>query len=71
LPAGAQNHTSAGPAHAWQNGGVILKDITAWYNAGLLKSRETVFDGIDHAVDAFLGVMRGENIGKMMVRLSD
>lgn len=49
----------------------FMNDITAWYNAGLLKSRETVFDGIDHAVDAFLGVMRGENIGKMMVRLSD
>lgn len=49
----------------------FMQDITSWYNAGLLKSRETVFDGIEHAVDAFLGVMRGENIGKMMVRLSD
>lgn len=49
----------------------FMADITRWYNAGQLKSRETVFDGIERAVDAFLGVMRGENIGKMMVRLSD
>jgi NADPH-dependent curcumin reductase CurA len=28
-----------------------------------------VVDGIDHAVDAFLGMMRGENIGKMIVRI--
>lgn len=47
------------------------RDIVSWYNAGKLKSRETLFDGIDHAVDAFLGVMRGENIGKMLVKLGD
>ena len=47
------------------------RDIVAWYNAGQLQSRETIFDGIDQAVDAFLGVMRGENVGKMLVRLSD
>lgn len=49
----------------------FMRDITAWYNAGQLKSKETVFEGIDRAVDAFLGVMRGENLGKMLVRLSD
>jgi NADPH-dependent curcumin reductase CurA len=36
---------------------------------GSLTSRETFNDGIDHAVDAFLGVLRGENVGKMLVRL--
>jgi NADPH-dependent curcumin reductase CurA len=36
---------------------------------GRLQSRETFVDGIDHAVDAFLGVLRGENTGKMIVRL--
>ena len=40
-----------------------------WIADGTLTSRETFVDGIDHAVDAFLGVLRGENIGKMLVRL--
>jgi NADPH-dependent curcumin reductase CurA len=40
-----------------------------WLSSGELQSRETFVDGIDHAVDAFLGVLRGENTGKMVVRL--
>lgn len=40
-----------------------------WLAAGSLTSRETFVDGLDHAVDAFLGLMRGENTGKMVVRL--
>jgi len=40
-----------------------------WLADGSLSSRETFVDGIDHAVDAFLGVLRGENTGKMLVRL--
>ena len=40
-----------------------------WLSDGRLQSRETFADGIDSAVDAFLGVLRGENTGKMVVRL--
>ena len=40
-----------------------------WVADGRLVSRETVVDGLDHAVDAFLGLHRGENLGKMLVRL--
>ena len=40
-----------------------------WLAAGALQSRETFVDGIEHAVDGFLGVLRGENTGKMVVRL--
>ncbi|WP_392544143.1 NADP-dependent oxidoreductase [Oryzobacter telluris] len=40
-----------------------------WIAEGRLQSRETFVDGIDHAVDAFLGVLRGDNTGKMVVRL--
>ena len=41
----------------------------AWVAEGRLTSRETVADGLDHAVDAFLDLMRGANTGKMLVRL--
>ena len=28
-------------------------------------------DGLENAVDAFLGLLSGANVGKMLVRLSD
>ena len=34
---------------------------------GSVSHTETVVEGIDHAVDAFLGLLRGENTGKMIV----
>ncbi len=43
-------------------------EMTAWLAAGEIVYDETVIDGIDNAVEAFLGLMRGENTGKMLVR---
>jgi len=43
-------------------------DMAAWLTSGEVVFDETVVDGIDNAVDAFLGLMRGENTGKMVVR---
>ncbi|GAB2740895.1 NADP-dependent oxidoreductase [Nocardioides pakistanensis] len=40
-----------------------------WLSEGRLTYRETFVDGLDHAVDAFLDLHRGANIGKMLVRL--
>ena len=42
-------------------------DMAGWLASGEVVFDETVVDGIDHAVDAFLGLMRGENTGKMVV----
>ncbi|MGA7206638.1 MAG: NADP-dependent oxidoreductase, partial [Specibacter sp.] len=39
-----------------------------WFTAGKIAYDETVVDGIENAVDALLGMMRGENTGKMVVR---
>ena len=36
---------------------------------GRLQHRETVVEGIDNAPKAFLGLLRGENIGKMLVKV--
>ncbi|MFJ4185689.1 NADP-dependent oxidoreductase [Kitasatospora sp. NPDC089509] len=36
--------------------------------SGALVPDETVVDGFDHVVDAFLGMLRGANTGKMIVR---
>jgi NADPH-dependent curcumin reductase CurA len=53
----------------WDLGGEYARRAAGWIAEGTLTSRETFADGIDHAVDAFLGVLRGENVGKMVVRL--
>ncbi|MEH0110928.1 NADP-dependent oxidoreductase [Tersicoccus sp. MR15.9] len=39
-----------------------------WLRDGKVVTDETVIDGIDHAVDGFLAMMRGENVGKMVIR---
>ncbi|MGW0530716.1 NADP-dependent oxidoreductase [Streptomyces sp. NPDC003032] len=36
---------------------------------GTLRTEQTVVDGIDQAPEAFLGVLRGANTGKMLVRI--
>jgi NADPH-dependent curcumin reductase CurA len=40
-----------------------------WVGDGRLRYRETVIDGIENAPGAFLGLLRGENIGKMLVQV--
>jgi NADPH-dependent curcumin reductase CurA len=37
--------------------------------SGKVQSRETVYEGIDSAADAFLGLFTGANTGKMLVRI--
>ena len=49
--------------------GEFYRRAGAWVADGSLKYQETVVDGLDHAVDAFLGLHRGDNTGKMLVRL--
>jgi NADPH-dependent curcumin reductase CurA len=47
----------------------FIRDMTAWTKEGRMKWRETIFDGLEKAPEAFIGLFKGENIGKMLVRL--
>jgi NADPH-dependent curcumin reductase CurA len=44
-------------------------EMAPWVANGTVKSRETVVDGLENTPDAFLGLFKGENTGKMLVRL--
>lgn len=47
----------------------FLADMVPWIQQGKIKSQETVVEGIDNAVDAFLALFSGDNFGKMVVKL--
>ena len=49
--------------------GEFYRKAGAWLADGKLAHRETVVDGLDSAVDAFLDLHRGVNTGKMLIRL--
>lgn len=42
-----------------------------WVQSGQLKYRETVVKGFENIPNAFLGLFRGENIGKQLVKVAD
>jgi hypothetical protein len=47
----------------------FVKDLAGWVAEGKIKWRETVEEGIERAPDAFLKLFKGENLGKMLVKL--
>jgi hypothetical protein len=44
-------------------------EMGPWVANGTVKSKETVVEGLDHTLDAFLGLFEGANTGKMLVKL--
>lgn len=44
--------------------------MAEWFAAGRIAYDETVVDGVENTVEAFLDMMRGGNTGKMLVRVS-
>ena len=45
----------------------FLDEVTPWVGRRPGAFAETVVEGVDHAVEAFQGLLRGENTGKMLV----
>jgi NADPH-dependent curcumin reductase CurA len=54
--------------HLW---GDFQRDMAGWLKEGRIKYQETIREGIDNAPGALIGLMGGENAGKMLVRLAD
>ena len=48
----------------------FYETVSGWLGSGELVVRETVRDGLEDAVPAFLDLLRGGNTGKMVVRLT-
>ncbi|MFF4744060.1 NADP-dependent oxidoreductase [Streptomyces sp. NPDC001268] len=48
----------------------FVQEVAGWLGSGELKYDETVVEGIENGFDAFLGLLRGQNTGKMIVSLT-
>jgi NADPH-dependent curcumin reductase CurA len=49
--------------------GDFLADCGGWYREGRLRYREDVVEGLPEAPRAFIGLLRGENFGKLLVKV--
>lgn len=48
-----------------------LEHLAGWYSAGKIKVKETVVEGLERAAEAFVSMMSGGNIGKMIVHVGN
>ena len=44
-------------------------DMRQWISGGIIKWEETIVEGLENAPQAFIGLFKGENMGKMIVKV--
>ena len=49
--------------------GDFQKQMSEWFTAGKIKYREDVVEGLEHAPNAFIGMLQGKNFGKLVVQV--
>ena len=47
----------------------FFRDMSAWVREGRVRYREDVTEGLENAPDAFVGMLKGRNVGKALVRV--
>ena len=56
--------------HAWSRGNPqALNELGELVASGKLRPRESIAQGIESAPEAFLGLLKGRNFGKQLVKL--
>jgi len=45
--------------------------MARWMAEGRLTWRETIVDGLENTPKAFIGLFKGENVGKSLVRIAE
>jgi NADPH-dependent curcumin reductase CurA len=48
----------------------FLREMSGWLREGRIKYREDVTDGLEQAPQALIGLLRGENFGKRLIRVT-
>jgi NADPH-dependent curcumin reductase CurA len=49
--------------------GDFLRDMSQWVREGKVKHREFITEGLENAPSAFMGLLKGANFGKQLVRV--
>lgn len=47
------------------------KELGSWLKEGKLKYEETLTEGFDHTIDAFLDLFKGANLGKSLIKVAE
>jgi NADPH-dependent curcumin reductase CurA len=47
-----------------------IGEASGWLADGSLRTTETVVEGLERAPEALMQTLRGDNVGKMLVRLA-
>jgi NADPH-dependent curcumin reductase CurA len=50
--------------------GEALSQLTQWYQEGKLRNHEHIIEGIENTPRALIGLFKGENIGKVIVKIA-
>ena len=52
-----------------QSMGEFVRDVGGWIKEGRIRYRENMVEGLENAPDAFMGLLKGRNFGKLVVRV--
>ncbi|ACL60042.1 NADP-dependent oxidoreductase [Methylobacterium nodulans] len=47
----------------------FLRDVAGWLREGRIRYREDLVEGLEQAPEAFIGLLKGRNFGKLVVKL--
>ena len=56
--------------HAQRNADFI-RDVSGWLKSGKIKYREDVIEGLELAPQAFMGLLKGSNFGKLVIKVAE
>ena len=56
-----------GPKYAAEH----QRNVAKWISEGTFKAQQSVTDGIDNAIKGLLGMLRGDNFGKAVLKIED
>jgi NADPH-dependent curcumin reductase CurA len=51
--------------------GDFQRDVSQWVKEGRIKYREDIAEGLENAPQAFMGMLKGRNFGKQLVRIAE